>query len=204
MFNIFVMSKTEQSVLNRKFYKIDFFQIDRKRNARFIKTGELADHLLERLRRFEELEEEKLREKQYKESLVSVKLINYNCFICSSLFNCSIMIQIRRSDNYKCCKYYKNCEFISVLRCTDVFQFQVNIMFNGAHTIPDVANLTEAMKFPYTTKLSEIYDAILKAFCAKTSVSVSDVRLLLCKDFTYSIIRSFTENEMQKVIITKC
>nr|CDP92139.1 Bm5601 [Brugia malayi] len=101
---------------NTNAYMLMYRQIDRKRNARFIKTGELADHLLERLRRFEELEEEKLREKQYKESLVSVKLINYNCFICSSLFNCSIMIQIRRSDNYKCCKYYKNCEFISVLR----------------------------------------------------------------------------------------
>ncbi|VDO09875.1 unnamed protein product [Brugia timori] len=132
---------------NTNAYMLMYRQIDRKRNARFIKTGELADHLLERLRRFEELEEEKLREKQYKESLVSV-----------------------------------------------------NIMFNGAHIIPDVANLTEAMKFPYTTKLSEIYDAILKAFCAKTSVSVSDVRLLLCKDFTYSIIRSFIENEMQKTL----
>ncbi|KAK6103015.1 Ubiquitin carboxyl-terminal hydrolase family protein [Brugia pahangi] len=132
---------------NTNAYMLMYRQIDRKRNARFIKTGELADHLLERLKRFEELEEEKLREKQYKESLVSV-----------------------------------------------------NIMFNGAHIISDVANLTEAMKFPYTTKLSEIYDAILKAFCAKTSVSVSDVRLLLCKDFTYSIIRSFTENEMQKTL----
>lgn len=77
-------------------------------------------------------------------------------------------------------------------------------MFNGAHIISDVANLAEAMKFPYTAKLSEIYDTVFQAFCAKVSISASDVRLLLCKDFTYAIIRSFTENEMEKVITTKC
>lgn len=77
-------------------------------------------------------------------------------------------------------------------------------MFNGAHVISDVANLTEAMKFPYTAKLSEIYDTVFQAFCAKITISASNVRLLLCKDFTYSITRSFTENEMQKVIATKC
>lgn len=81
-------------------------------------------------------------------------------------------------------------------------QFQVNVMFNGAYIISDVVNLTEAMKFPYTAKLSEIYDTVFQSFCAKISISASNVRLLLCKDFTYSIIRSFTENEMQKVIVT--
>ncbi|CAG9530513.1 unnamed protein product [Cercopithifilaria johnstoni] len=132
---------------NTNAYMLMYRQIDRKRNAKFVRTGELADHLLERLKRFEEQEEEKLREKQYRESLVSV-----------------------------------------------------NVMFNGAHIISDVANLTEAIKFPYTAKLSEIYDTVFQTFCAKTSISASDVRLLLCKDFTYSIIRSFTESEMQKTL----
>uniref|UniRef100_A0A1I7VC83 Ubiquitin carboxyl-terminal hydrolase 47 n=1 Tax=Loa loa TaxID=7209 RepID=A0A1I7VC83_LOALO len=94
---------------NTNAYMLMYRQIDRKRNARFVKTSELAGHLLERLRRFEELEEEKIREKQYKESLVSV-----------------------------------------------------NVMFNGAHITSDVAKLTEAMKFPYTAKLSDIYDAVFQ------------------------------------------
>ncbi|KAM3720075.1 Ubiquitin carboxyl-terminal hydrolase [Dirofilaria immitis] len=132
---------------NTNAYMLMYRQIDRKRNARFMKTSELADHLLERLKRFEEQEEAKLREKQYRESFVSV-----------------------------------------------------NVMFNGAHIIPDVTNLTEAMKFPYTAKLSEIYDTVLQAFCAKISISASNVRLLLCKDFTYSIIRSFSKNEMEKTL----
>ncbi|KAL3993623.1 Ubiquitin carboxyl-terminal hydrolase family protein [Acanthocheilonema viteae] len=136
---------------NTNAYMLMYRQIDRKRNARFVKTDELADHLLERLRRFEEQEEEKLREKQYRESLVSV-----------------------------------------------------NAMFNGAHIISDVTNLTEAMKFPYTAKLSKIYDTVFQAFCAKISISASNVRLLLCKDFTYSIIRSFTKNEMQKTLEEIC
>lgn len=38
-----------------------------------MKTLELAEHLRERLRRFEQQEQEKLKEKQYKETLVSVK-----------------------------------------------------------------------------------------------------------------------------------
>ncbi|VDK67821.1 unnamed protein product, partial [Onchocerca ochengi] len=132
---------------NTNAYMLMYRQIDRKRNAKFVKTNELPDHLLERLKRFEEQEKEKVRKKQYKESLVSV-----------------------------------------------------NVMFNGAHIVPDVANWTEAMKFPYTTKLSEIYDAIFQALYAKISISASDIRLLLCKDFTYSIIRSFTENEMRKTL----
>uniref|UniRef100_A0A915PZW7 Ubiquitin carboxyl-terminal hydrolase n=1 Tax=Setaria digitata TaxID=48799 RepID=A0A915PZW7_9BILA len=132
---------------NTNAYMLMYRQIDRKRNARFVKTSELADHLLERLKRFEEQEEEKLRERQYRESLVSV-----------------------------------------------------NVMFNGAHIIPDVSNFTEAMKFPYTAKLSEIYDTVFQTFSAKISISAADVRLLLCKDFTYSIVRSFTESEMQKTL----
>lgn len=74
------------------------------------------------------------------------------------------------------------------------------MVFNGAYVVPGVDNLVESLKFPYSVTLSEIYDTVFQIFLSQTTVSGSDVRLLLCRDFTYSIMRSFTEEEMQKVI----
>ncbi|VDN05474.1 unnamed protein product [Thelazia callipaeda] len=132
---------------NTNAYMLMYRQIDRKRNARFVKTTELADHLVKCLQRFKEQEEEKQKEKEYQESLVSI-----------------------------------------------------NVAFNGTHISSDVSVLTQAMKFPYTTQFCKIYDSVFKSFCEKTSISLSNVRLLLCKDFTYSITRSLKAGEMEKTL----
>lgn len=52
--------------------RFTWIQIDTERNAKFTKTGELPVHLTERLKRFQQEEQEKQQMKNYKDSLVNV------------------------------------------------------------------------------------------------------------------------------------
>ncbi|VDK61657.1 unnamed protein product [Gongylonema pulchrum] len=107
----------------------------------------MSEHLRERLKRFKEQEEERLKEKVYKETLVSI-----------------------------------------------------SVALNGAHLVPNVEGAVQSLKLPYTATLSELYDAAFLAFLSDVTIEFSEIRLLQCKDYNYSIVRSFSEKEMQLVI----
>ncbi|MFH4980444.1 hypothetical protein AB6A40_007153 [Gnathostoma spinigerum] len=65
------------SMNNTNAYMLMYRQIDRSRNAKFIKTVDLPAHLKEQLNRWELEEKEKIRQREYVESLVHVYVM-YN------------------------------------------------------------------------------------------------------------------------------